>query len=428
MKGLRFAGLAMAVALASGGMALPAAAQAQTQPCTIPVGAVLSLSGSIAAIGGAIGDAGALAIEHMNAAGGLLGCQVEFRLRDDQGQPSVGVDAAKALIEIEGVEILLGAIQSGITMPILTSVTVPAGVTQISCCSSAPNFTELAMEGGTDGYWFRTLPTVRPQGVVMAALGVERGYERTAVIYVNSDYGISLARAFQEAVEVLGGSVTDMIPYNQEQSSYRAEVSQALRGNPDSLFLVAFPADGATAMREWISLGGPQNLLLSNALRASEFVEAVGARFLTNAVGIDNAQTAGPSVEAFNASWTERFGSEPSGPGLHTMYDAAAVALLAAQAAGEYDGTRIRDMVREVTGPGGEVIYPGPEGFARAREVLDAGGRITYVGATGEISFDQWGDVTGPYLIFGVAEDGALTVVETWDIPRVDEVMARMPN
>lgn len=418
--------LVVAAPLVAGGLmiaAAPALAQ-DARSCEIPIGAVLSLSGSMAAIGGAIGDAGQLAIDHMNAAGGLLGCDAVYRLRDDQGQPSIGVDAAKSLVEIEGVEVILGAIQSGITMPVLTSVSVPEGVLQISCCSSAPSFTELAAEGGTEGYWFRTLPTVRPQGHVTAALARERGYERTAVIYVNSDYGLSIANAFAEAVAANGGEVTAMIPYNQEQASYRAEVTQALRDDPDSLFLVAFPADGATAMREWLSLGGPQNLLLSNALRAAEFVDAVGAQFLTNAVGLDNAQVAGPSVDAFNASWTERFGAAPAGPGLHTMYDAAAVALLATQAAGSYDGAAIRDMVRQITGPGGEVINPGVEGFARAHEVLAAGGRITYVGATGPISFDANGDVTGPYLVWGVGEDGSLTQVDIWDMERVSALMA----
>jgi len=422
-RSTRLAALAI---LASGGLALgaaPVAAQ-DSRDCEIPIGAVLSLSGSLAAIGGAIGEAGLLAIDHINAAGGLLGCDAVYRLRDDQGQPSVGVDAAKSLVEIEGVELLVGAIQSGISLPILTSVTVPEQVTHISCCSSAPSFTELSREGGTDGYWFRTLPTVRPQGFVMAELGRERGYTRTAVIYVNSDYGLSLAKAFEEAVVAGGGEVTDMIPYNQEQASYRAEVSQALRGDPDSLFLVAFPAGGATALREWISLGGPQNLLLSNALRASEFVDAVGANFLVNAVGIDNAQVAGPSVDAFNESWAEKFGEAPNGPGLHTMYDAVAVGVLAAEAAGTYDGTAIRDMVREITGPGGEVVNPGLEGFARAKEILAAGGKITYVGATGPIVFDQFGDVTGPYLIWGVDEAGALTEVEVWDVPRVTALMA----
>jgi len=422
MRRSRLTNLLGAAALAATGATM-SAGSASAQTCEIPIGAVLSLSGSIAAIGGAIGDAAGLAIEHMNAAGGLLDCEAVYRLRDDQGQPSVGVDAAKSLVEIEGVEVLLGAIQSGISMPILTAVAVPEKVTQISCCSSAPSFTQLAREGGTDGYFFRTLPTVRPQGMVMAALAKERGYEKPAVIYVNSDYGLSLAKAFQEGVEAGGGSVAAMVPYNQEQASYRAEVTEALRSDPDSIFLVAFPGDGATAMREWISLGGPQNILLSNALRADEFVEAVGAKYLVNAVGIDNAQVAGPSVDAFNASWEEKFGSAPAGPGLHVMYDAAAVALLAAEAAGEYDGTAIRDNVRAVTGPGGEVVYPGAEGFARAKEVLAAGGQITYVGATGPISFDEYGDVTGPYLIFGVGEDGSLTEVDTWTVDEVNELM-----
>lgn len=418
--------LAVAAPLVAGGLmmtAAPVMAQ-EARDCQIPIGAVLSLSGSMAAIGGAIGDAGQLAIDHMNAAGGLLGCDAIYRLRDDQGQPSVGVDAAKSLVEIEGVEVILGAIQSGITMPVLTSVSVPEGVLQISCCSSAPSFTALAAEGGTNGFWFRTLPTVRPQGYVTAALARERNYTRTAVIYVNSDYGLSIANAFAEGIAAGGGEVTAMIQYNQEQASYRAEVTQALRGDPDSLFLVAFPADGATALREWLSLGGSQNLLLSNALRSSEFVEAVGARFLTTAVGLDNAQVAGPSVDAFNQSWAERFGAPPAGPGLHTMYDAAAVALLATQAAGTYEGAAIRDMVRQITGPGGEVVNPGVEGFARAHEILAAGGRITYVGATGPITFDENGDVTGPYLVWGVDEAGGLTQVDTWTVERVNVLMA----
>ncbi|MAQ85502.1 MAG: ABC transporter substrate-binding protein [Maritimibacter sp.] len=413
-----------AAALAVSGGAFATSAAAQDSDCSYPIGAVLSLSGSMAAIGGAIGDAGQLAVDHMNEAGGLLGCTAEYRLRDDQGQPNVGIDAAMSLVSVEGAEVLLGAIQSGITMPVLTSVAVPEEVTQISCCSSAPNFTELAAAGDTNGFWFRTLPTVRPQGYVMADIARESGYENVAIIYVNSDYGVAMTEAFDEAFTAAGGTITNMVAYNQEQASYRAEVSTALQGEPDALFLVAFPADGATAMREWLSFGGTQNLLLSNALRASEFVEAVGAEYLTNAVGIDNAQFDGPSVDAFNASWEEKYGSAPEGPGLHTMYDAAAVALLAAQKAGVYEGPAIRDAVREITGGDGEVINPGPEGFARAIDVLAEGGDITYVGATGPIEFDEYGDVSGPYLIWGISEEGELTEVDTWNVERVNELMA----
>jgi len=415
--------VAVSVAFIAAYGLIPVQVRAQASDCSYPIGAVVSLSGSMAAIGGAIADAGQLAVDHMNEAGGLLGCKAEYRLRDDQGLPNVGIDAAKSLVAVEGAQVILGAIQTGVTLPILTSVSVPSKVTQISCCSSAPSLTELAREGGTDGYWFRTLPTVRPQGFVMARLATDRGYKKISVIYVNSDYGLAMAEAFQEAHIAAGGEV-EMVAYNQEQASYRAEVSQALRGEPDALFLVAFPADGATAMREWLSFGGTQNILLSNALRSKEFVDAVGGKYLAKAIGIDNSQFDGPSVDAFNSSWKDRFGEAPEGPGLHTMYDAAAIALLAAQAAGTYDGTAIRDTIRKITGPGGEVINPGPKGFARAIEVLAQGKTISYVGATGPIEFDQFGDVSGPFLIWGITEEGELTNVETWDVERVNALMS----
>ncbi|UUP15906.1 ABC transporter substrate-binding protein [Nitratireductor thuwali] len=405
------------------GLFIGSAATASAQSCEITVGSVLSITGSMAAIGSAIGDAGKLAVDHINEAGGVNDCTVRYILRDDQGSPNVGVDAAKTLVEIEEVPVLLGAIQSGVSMPILTSVTVPAKVTQISCCSSAPSFTALAAEGGTDGYWFRTLPTDRPQAAVLANIAAERGYKKIAVVYVNSDYGVSLARSFKRDIEKLGGTVTSMTAYNQEQASYRAEVNAAFQGEPEALFLVAFPADGATVTREWISFGGPQKFVFSNALRADEFVDAVGAEYLTEALGIDNAQVEGESVDAFNKAWEAAFGSAPNGPGLHTMYDAAAVALLAMEQAGEADGTAIRDNIRKITGGDGEPVYPGAEGFKKAKELIAEGKPIRYVGATGPIEFDENGDVTGPYLIWGV-KDGELVTLDKWDNARVSEAIA----
>lgn len=396
---------------------------AMAQDCEIAFGSVLSLTGPNAAIGKAIGDAGQLAVDQFNEAGGAAGCKVRYVLRDDQGQPNVGVDAAKSLVEIDGSPVILGSIASGVTLPILTSVAVPAKVTQISCCSSAPSLTALAAEGGTDGLWFRTLPTSRPQGIVMATLAHEAGLKTMAIVYVNSDYGVGLARDFKEAFEKLGGTVSQMIAYNEQQPSYRVEVNAALQGEPEAMFLVAFPADGATVAREWISFGGSSKLYLSNAMRADEFVHAVGADILVDAVGIDNAQISGDSVSSFDTAWEKRFGSAPNGPGLHTMYDATAVALLAMEKAGKPNGRAIADNIRTVTGGEGEVILPGVEGFKRAKQLVAENKPFTYTGATGPITFDVNGDVNGPYLIWGV-KDGKLATIDTWDIPRVDAATA----
>ena len=74
----------------------------------------------------------------------------------------------------------------------------------------------------------------------------EQGYEKTAVIYVNTDFGVNAAKQYKVDLEKLGVKVVAMIPYNEKQQSYRAEVTQALGSEPDSLYLVAFPVDGAT--------------------------------------------------------------------------------------------------------------------------------------------------------------------------------------
>jgi neutral amino acid transport system substrate-binding protein len=82
------------------------------------------------------------------------------------------------------------------------------------------------------------------------------------------------------------------------------------------------------------------------------------------------------------------------------MYDAAAVTLLAMQAAPKLDGPSIRDALRAVQDPQGEVVTPGVEGLKKGLDLLKAGKKIRYVGATGPFRFDKNGDVTGPMLVW----------------------------
>src|SRR5207244_336137 len=102
---------------------------------------VLPLTGSMAPITKTIAQSAELAIERINQGGGVKGCPVQFILRDDQGQPTVGVDAAKYLVEVERVPAFTGTISSGVTGPIISAVTAPSKVVQITCCSTASPFT-----------------------------------------------------------------------------------------------------------------------------------------------------------------------------------------------------------------------------------------------------------------------------------------------
>ena len=417
-------GLTFGAALAVAGMG-SSSGHAQDAACPVKLGGILPLTGSMGAVGKRIADSAQLAIEHINEGGGVKGCEVSFLLRDDQGQPTVGVDAAKYLVEVERVPALTGTVSSGVSLPILTSVAAPSKVVQITCCSTAATFTTLAQEGKTDGFFFRTLPTVKTQAYASAKVAAERGYKRIAVVYINTDFGTGMLQYFTTAIEKLGGEIVAEAAYNENQPSYRAEVNVALAENPDAVFFVAFPQDGATMTREWISLGGTQNLILNNALRSPDYVEAVGAQYLQNAFGMDNASAGGPTVDSFRDAFQAKYGESADGPGIATQYDAAIVLGLAMNIAPELTGSAIRDSVREIQNPDGTVIGTGPDEFAKALALIKEGKPIRYVGATGPVVFDANGDVNGAALIWNI-KDGELGVESTLTIEDMNALMQQV--
>ncbi len=389
--------IGIAAALAAGMLSAgEAAAQAN---CPVKIGGILPLTGSMAPITKKIAQAAELAIEHINAGGGVKGCPVQFILRDDQGQPTVGVDAAKYLVEVERVQAFTGTISSGVTGPIISAVTAPSKVVQITCCSTATAFTA---DGRSNGYFFRTLPTTKTQAYATASETAKRGFKKTAVIFVNTDFGTDMLRFYRNAVVKLGGEIVIEVPYNDNQPSYRAEVSKALGAKPESMLLIGFPKDAVTIVREWLSLGGGKTIALNNSMRTMDFVNGVGAQHVEDFFGMDNAQVAGPHVDAFNKAFEDKFKADSKGPGVHTQYDALMVMALAMNIAKDATGTAIRDSVRLVHVPGGAQVGTGPGEYKKALELIKSGKPIKYYGATGPIEFDANGDVTGPALVWKI--------------------------
>jgi len=405
--------------------ALLSAAPAAAQGCPVKIGGILPLTGSMAPITKKIAQSAELAIEHVNQGGGVKGCPVQFILRDDQGQPTVGVDAAKYLVEVDRVPAFTGTISSGVTGPIISSVTAPSKVVQITCCSTASPFT---LDGRSGGYFFRTIPTSKTQAYATASETVRRGMKKTVVIYINTDFGTDMLRFYKTAVTKLGGAeVIAEVPYTDNQPSYRAEVTRALAAKPESLLLIGFPKDAVTIVREWLSLGGTKSIALNNSMRTMDFVNGVGAKFVEDVFGMDNAQVAGPHVDAFNKAFEEKFQADTKGPGVHTQYDALMVMALAMNIAKDLTGPSIKDAVRRVHAPGGSVVGTGPAEYKKALELIKAGKPIKYFGATGPIEFDANGDVTGPALVWKI-KDGQIVTDRIITIEDMQVLFKRIEN
>ncbi len=392
----------LAIGLALGVAGLGSAAAAAD--CTTKVGAVLPTSVDW---GRPIAEVAQYAVDLVNEAGGVSGCDVELVLRDSQVDPKVGVDAAKALVDLDGVQVLLGAVSSGVSMPILTSVAVPSDVMMMSCCSSSTAFTGLAQDGKTKGLFYRTFATSGVQAAVGAMVARDQGYKSVAILYKNDDWGQDIGKLIAADLESLGIKVTASVAFNDAQPSYRAEVTQALKGEPEAVYLALYPTEGTAAVREWLSLGGSQNMILANSLKSDEFRDNVGMQYLGNAIGTDTASPRTDSASAFVDLYKSKFGSEPNGPGLSNSFDATMIALLAMQAAGQgASGSDIAAKVSAVTDPGGIAVSADAAGFARAAEILSGGGTVMYQGATGNVRFDEHGDVSAPAVTWVFTDSG----------------------
>ncbi len=398
---------------------------AMAQDCATRIGVVMELTGPA----GAYGQAGAKSVEmafrDLNAAGGVLGCKLVTDTRDSQSQGTVAVDAARQLVDIDHVPAIIGGIISSVSIPILTAVTGPARVVQVSPASSSPTLTELGRAGRTNDIFFRTITSDALQGVAAARYALDLGLKRLAIIQVNNDFGVNMAREFTAAYQALGGVIVSTTPYNEKQSSYDAEVTQAMGGNPDGLYLISYPVDGATIARAWISQGGPRRFLLNDGMNSGDFIGAVGAKYLTDAHGTSSGTDSSASTRYFDASYKAFSGLDPGSPATVQSYDAGALVGLAIAASGKADSASIRAGMFKATDPNGAEVDAGREGFTKALALLKAGRPIRYVGVIGPISFDQYGDITGPFAEWAI-EDGKVVTKGSLTTADIDRIRAQM--
>lgn len=381
--------------------------------CDITVGLVMELTGPA----GEYGQAGAKSVEmafrDFNDAGGINGCKVVADTRDSQSQGNVAVDQATQLVNIKKVPVIIGGIISSVSIPILTSVTAPAGVVQVSPASSSPTLTELGRSGKTNGVFFRTITSDALQGTAAAKFAMDQGLKKIAIINVNNDFGVNMVKEFATAYQKLGGTITSTTPYNEKQSSYTSEASAAMAGDPDALYLVSTPVDGATIARAWVSGGGKQTFLLNDGMNSKDFIESVGAQYLENAYGTSSGTSPTASTEYFNGNY-EAFsgGISPSAPAADRSYDAGAIVALAIAKAGKADAAAIKAAMPEVVADGGTPIHAGKEEFAKALQLIKDGKPVKYEGVIGPVSFDQYGDITGPFRLWKISNGEVTTVGE----------------
>ena len=360
----------------------------------IKIGGLFPLTGPLAPYGPAIAQGAQLAVDQINAAGGVLGRPLELVIRDTATSPDVGRDAAAKLIQIDGVVAVIGALSSGVTMAV-ASVTAPAHIPQISPSSTSPAITELEDED----YVFRTCVSDALQGVVEAQLARNLGYKKVSIIYVNNAYGRGLAQVFKAHFEDEEHQVVAMIPYEENKPSYRGEVEQALAGDPDAINLIGYPVDGNKMIIEALELGYEGEFLFPDGMKGEGVTPgpacpadaACDLQYLEGAFGTAPGALEVAARAAFEADYEAAFGASGI-PFRGEAYDAVVLIALAIAAAGEASGPAIQAKLREVANPPGQEFTYGE--LAEALAAAAAGQDINWQGVSGPVTWDENGDVT----------------------------------
>ena len=369
--------------------ATPAQTPGATAAGPLKIGLLLSYTGDLADFGPAHENAARLAVEEINAAGGVLGEPIEVVTGDDATDPSQGVSEATRLINVEHVQVILGALASGVTLPVAESVTGPNHILQISQASTSP-----ALSAANDNdFLFRTTISDAAQGVVLAKVATDQGIKSACTMYINNAYGQGLSEIFTENFEKAGGTVTAEVPHESEQATYASELDTCTAGNPDALVAPAYPQSARVFLREAVEAGKVKKFLFTDGTKSADMFQELGWATFDGMQGTAASSLDVAAGTAFEAAYTAKYGSTPPLPYVREIYDAVYLVALAAEKAGSTDSTAIRDALRDVANAPGDVVDPGTDGYKAGVALIAAGTDINYEGAAGPVDLDKNGDV-----------------------------------
>ncbi len=357
-----------AAALAAG------AASAQTAT-EVKIGHLAGFTGPIESLAPTANEAVRMAAAEVSDSGLFLGGSTVTVINGD----STCTDAAAATASAEGlvnegVAGIVGSDCSGTTVAALANVAVPNGIGMISPSSTSP-----ALSTAEDnGLFFRTAPSDSRGGEIMSDILIDRGITDVAMTYTNNDYGKGFADSFTAAYTAAGGTVSITVPHEDGKSDYSAEVASLAAAGSDVLLVVGYiDQGGRSIIQNSLDTGAFETFALSDAMVGPPIVEAIGEGLATSFGQYPGTDSQG--AELFTTMFTEA-GHDAGVSFTAEAYDAAALMLLAMQAAGSSASADWTTRVMDVANAPGEPILPGE--LPKALELLAAGTDIDYEGAT----------------------------------------------
>ena len=366
---------------------------------------LMPLSGDLASLGPGIALGAALAVQQINAAGGINGVPVELIEGDSGCDGAIALDSLTEAIA-GGAQGVMGAACSGTSLAILDTA-IAAEVVMVSPSNTSPQFTKMDKKG----FYARTAPSDLLQGDVLASLLLEDGVESIAIISRADAYGRGLAEATASAFEAGGGVVKNVVYHAPDATEFNSEVTAVGKGSPDAIVGILFPATGCGVLQPAFEQG-----LLDTPWYMTDGVKDAGlaslcglGTALDGMKGTAPGAAAGEALEAFSAAYSQ-VSEDGSGNFIFApqAYDAVMLMAISAAANG-VTGPEIASGLVAASSGGEKCI--GVACIALAADGVD----VDYVGASGEIELNAVGDPTAATYDIWTTEGDVNPVLKSVD-------------
>jgi branched-chain amino acid transport system substrate-binding protein len=325
--------------------AAPSAPQgaAATPGDKIWFGHVGSMTGQEATFGDSTDKGIRLAIDELNAKGGVKGKRIDLKTYDDQGKPEEAALAATRLITQDKVTVLLGEVASSRSLamaPIADANRVP----HITPSSTNPKVTKDGDK--TRPFVFRVCFIDPFQGTVMAKFATEKGVKKVAILRdIGSAYSVGLADYFLTKYKELGGTVVDDQSYKAGDQDFKAQLTAIKPRKPEAIYIPGYYTDVALIARQARELGIKVPLMGGDGWDSAKLFEiggkAIEGSFFSNHYTPDDPS---PRIQEFIKRFKERYGAVPDTMAA-TGYDAAMVAADAISRAKDMTGAAIAEAI-----------------------------------------------------------------------------------
>lgn len=305
----------------------------------IPIGEFASLTGTTASFGVSSHNGTVMAIDEINAAGGLFGKPIRLITEDDQSKAGEAATVVKKLISRDGIVALLGEVASSRSLeaaPICQQASIP----MVSPASTNPKVTEQG------DFVFRVCFIDPFQGTVLSKFSLNKGWKKIAILTdVKQDYSVGLSEFFKAHFVANGGMIVNEQSYSSGDKDFKAQLTAIKASAPDAIVASGYYTEAGLIALQARELQLNIPLLGGDGWDSPSLVEvggkAVEGCFFSNHFSTEDPA---PLIQDFLKRYRDKFNEEP-GAMSALGYDSAMILFDAMKRAGTTDGRAVRDAL-----------------------------------------------------------------------------------